>query len=91
MIDFDEINPLDWHNTRFLTTIPKHFSTITVETQYKFMLQWLTENTRGRIGITKEIKEGHDYLFYTSYPENRNKYLVGFEDDEEALFFRLKF
>jgi hypothetical protein len=82
-----DINPMDWHNTRVLNYIPKHFVTVKFTHNDKKLevLSWLQEHTVGRFGIElSEDKDEKNSVF--SFQE---KILIGFEDPAEATMYSM--
>ena len=90
MIDTQNINPMDWHGTRFLASIPKHFIRIKFhhnQVQNRLeVLSWLEEHTAGRIGIEKVCNPdaAHSWLVHEDYQ-------IGFENPAEATMYTMFF
>lgn len=84
----DNINPLDWHNTKFLTVIPEHFVRVKFRHNEERLavLEWLQNNTRGRFAIGPVTDSGEQQLWLVS--ENLQ---IGFENPAEATMYSMFF
>jgi len=82
------INPLDWHNTRYINHIPTHFVTVSVTSNKNnivSILDWIEVNTVGRYAITNTIdRRDKDRLFVVNAD-----LVIGFEVQSDATMFSL--
>jgi len=88
MINTNDVNPMDWHNTKFLSYIPEHFVRVKFrhnEDRAK-VLDWVERNTVGRFAI--ELKVDHEA---TSLWTIKEEYHIGFEDPSEATMYTMFF
>ena len=78
------INPLDWHNTRYINTIPANFTTITLPLSGKVanILNWIEVNTVGRYAIDIDFNSKSDNNLFVN-----NGITVGFEESSDATMF----
>ncbi len=81
-----EINPTDWHNTRYTDYIPDHFVKLPLpgDTSTADLLEWLSINTSGRFSIIKKVLSQKRDLFTLS-----NDKVIGFELAEDATIFTM--
>lgn len=86
--DFDIIlspsDIVDFYGARKLAWCPPHF--IQVDLRTKNLLdveEWIYNNTTGRFSLTTKILKSDQILL--------SSYVVGFELQEDALFFALSF
>jgi hypothetical protein len=90
-----DINPLDWHNTKYLSYIPPHFVKIVVDSgkvEVPELLLWIEKNVGGRFGIESELTTNDSQQTSYSFVYARNKNIkIGFEDPAEATMFSLIF
>jgi len=61
-MNITNINPLDWHNLRYVDYIPDHFTKLKLSTNYDRLqlLSWLAQNTTGRFAINSDISDRGD-------------------------------
>jgi len=83
-----KINPMDWHKTRYLNYIPKHFTRVKLidHGDRKKLFDWLDANTVGRVGIEKAKDINVDDLWILE-----EKFDIGFEDPTEATLYTIIF
>jgi len=82
----NEVNPKDWHNTRYINCIPKHFVRVSINSIESIpdILKWITANGSGRYGIlTTNIDQNDNGLFHDKGA------IIGFEDPGDATMFTL--
>ena len=91
MEQLEDINILDWHQARFLKYIPKHFTQVMLEDNGDRirLLEWLNENTTGRIGVERTFDE-HEKS-NNSFIVVDNDLKIGFEDASEATMYAMFF
>lgn len=89
-IDKLEINPMDWHNTRMLDYIPKHFARVRFNHNDRRLevLEWLQEHTKGRFAI--EVENDPDDIFGGGFAI-KEIVRIGFEDPAEATMYTMFF
>lgn len=90
LIDTDDINPLDWHNTKFLDFIPDHFVRVKFRHNQSRseVLAWIEQNTVGRYAIA-EVIDNEDNA--TRGFLINEKYQIGFEEPAEATMYTMFF
>jgi len=78
------INLMDWHGTRYMEYIPKHFTVVEINTNaISELLIWVLSNTSGRFGINKSQD--------TTLVSGPDTIKVGFENSEDATIATLVF
>jgi hypothetical protein len=78
---------MDWHNVRYLDTIPVHFTTVPLKGEIQDTLKWAEETTIGRFGIA----EKPDATASGGLSFMRQEMLIGFEDPAEATMYVMFF
>ena len=83
----DNINPMDWHDTKLLDFIPAHF----VKVKFRHngergkVLSWIEANTTGRFAIEAVIEQEN-----RSWIANED-FQIGFENPADATMYTMFF
>jgi hypothetical protein len=89
MKQLDNINICEWHQVRFLSYIPEHFTVVNLEgaDDRNALMEWISENTTGRVGIEKDksLKNRSTLVIVN------DNLKIGFEDPEEATMYAMFF
>jgi hypothetical protein len=90
-MNIENINPMDWHNTKMLDFIPEHL----VRVKFRHhrdrakVLAWLEENTTGRCAIEEVIEPDIDNNRWAI--RMREEYQIGFEEPADATMYTMFF
>jgi len=86
MIDIYKFNPMDWHNTRYISSIPAHFVFVKLQEYNPLaLLSWVEQNTSGRytigfVQIKRNTKESNTII---------EEKVIAFEDPQDLTIFTL--
>lgn len=82
----DNINPMDWHDTKLIDFIPKHFVKVKFRHNDKRgeVLAWIEQNTTGRFAIEVIIDKDETRGWLTN-----EKYQIGFENPADATMYTM--
>ena len=85
----NNINPMDWHNTKMLDFIPEHFVRVKFRHNDKRMevLNWLDLNTAGRCAIEVVIDRDNTRMGYLTF--SAEEYQIGFENPADATMYTM--
>lgn len=80
-----DINPMDWHNTRYVNSMPAHFVQVKIKDNNKVaLLNWITKNTSGRYSMVANTQESKDSNYFV-----QEEKFIGFEDPADATMYSL--
>ena len=88
-IEYNELlektNPLDWHQDRFLTTMPDHFIRVPLKetTDQIELFEWIIHNIAGRVAITHKTESEKVANVF------QKQMMIGFENPADATLFTL--
>lgn len=76
-------NPNDWYQTRRVDRIPQHFTLVDTNHFNESIIEsWILSNTVGRYAFGRSFSKEFDSLLSI-------KYVVAFEDPQDATYFVL--
>jgi len=84
----DNINPMDWHDTKLLDFIPKHFVRVKFRHHDKRgeVLAWIEANTTGRFAIESIVDPEENRSWIVN-----EKFQIGFENPADATMYTMFF
>jgi hypothetical protein len=87
-MNIKNINPMDWHNTKLMEYIPKHFVRVKFrhnDTRNE-VLAWAEQNTIGRFAIEVVVNHDHEHGWMAN-----EDYQIGFENPGDATMYTMFF